>query len=38
MGNPYEEMLKKEHTYDNDGNVIEVKQVKTDYLPSIANS
>eukprot|EP00347_Sterkiella_histriomuscorum_P023160 403335721 len=36
FGNQQEELLKKDHTYDHDGNIIEVKNVKTDYLPSIS--
>lgn len=35
FGNHIEELLKKNHTYDTEGNLIEVKGVKTDYLPSI---
>ncbi|CDW73968.1 UNKNOWN [Stylonychia lemnae] len=35
FGQQQEEILKKDHTYDHDGNLIEVKSVKTDYLPSI---
>ena len=35
FGNHIEELLKKNHTYDTEGHVIEVKGVKADYLPSI---
>lgn len=30
--------MKKDHTYDHKGNVLEIKNIKTDYLPSIAFS
>lgn len=32
-----EDMLKKDHTYDDEGNFIEVKHVKADYLPNLNN-
>jgi hypothetical protein len=33
--NEKDAVLKKEHTYDDKGNVLEVKQVKADYLPNL---
>jgi hypothetical protein len=33
--NTHEEILKKDHTYDNNGNLLEVKQVRADYLPNL---
>lgn len=35
-GNQENEILKKDHTYDANGNLLEVKQVKADYLPNLA--
>ena len=34
-GNKEDDLTKKEHTYDDDGNILAVKAVKTDYLPQI---
>jgi hypothetical protein len=32
----HEDLTKKDHTYDNEGRIMEVKQIKTDYLPSLS--
>lgn len=37
LANKNEEILKKDYTYDHEGNILEVKIVKTDYLPHLAS-
>jgi hypothetical protein len=34
--NNQDDITKKDHTYDHEGNLIEVKQVKTNHLPHIS--
>lgn len=35
--NQLEEILKKDHTYDHIGNIMEIKKVKTEYLPHLSS-